>query len=243
MIFLPSHATMKTHRIVIPAITYTAILSLLSCNTEDPSAIGEIQRDLAESVAKNSRLEEEITSLTEQLQLVQKSGAEAGGMKMPTRAEIEQSLAIDGTRLKDAARELHPAANVESYRTFDLKIPSFEMPFSCIAEIQLREPSGKSTTLYWTGKANMKGEWQFDRAENLVAKATTSQPNTAAHPQQPKEEFEHDIPLVDPLIQPPGSVASGAETNQPKQPASAPENPKVQYDIPLDNPVMRPKGR
>ena len=113
---------MKTYRIAIPALSSAAFLTLLSCNTEDPSAAGETQRNLAAALAKNSSLEKEVASLTELLQQAQQSVAEAESMKMPTRAEIEKSLAIEGTKLQQVARDLHPDSKVEGFGTFDLNI-------------------------------------------------------------------------------------------------------------------------
>ena len=42
--------------------------AILSCNTADPSAISEGQKALAEAMAKNLRLEEEIAGLKAELQ-------------------------------------------------------------------------------------------------------------------------------------------------------------------------------
>lgn len=228
---------MKTYRIAIPALSSAAFLTLLSCNTEDPSAAGETQRNLAAALAKNSSLEKEVASLTELLQQAQQSVAEAESMKMPTRAEIEKSLAIEGTKLQQVARDLHPDSKVEGFGTFDLNIPSFEPPFSCKAKVQLRDPSGKAKTLYWIGNATMKGEWKFEQAENLEPTPVVKEiPANVAAPAP-----VHDIPMTDPLIPGKGASQPDAPSSQPKQ--AEPEKPKVKYDIPLDNPVLKPKGR
>jgi len=205
---------MRTKRVVTYFALSTAfILACVSCNTEDPSAAGELQRDLAEALAKNLRLQEDVASLTQQLDAEKQSGAEAESMKMPTSAEIEQGLAIEGTKLKEEARKLHPNATVKSYTTLDLVIPSFETPFSCKVKVELLEPSGESKTVYWTGKATMKGEWKFEKAANLE-----------------RTDTKPDIPLVDPVI-------------EPRKQAPAPEKPEIKYDIPLKDPVLGPGSR
>lgn len=226
---------MKKHRIAIPALSTAALLTLFSCNTDDPSAAGELQRNLAAALAKNSNLEKEVASLTEQLQQAQQSGAEAESMKMPTRAEIEKSLAIEGTKLQQIARDLHPDSKVEGFGTFDLNIPSFETPFSCKAKVQLRNPSGQAKTLYWIGNATIKGEWKFEQAENLEPAPVVKEVPA------PTPAPVHDIPMTDPLIPGKGTSQPAPPSSQPKQ--AEPEKPKVKYDIPLDNPVLKPRGR
>lgn len=232
---------MKMLRSITPLFTLTAILSLNSCKTEDPSAAGEIQRDLAQAIAKSKELEEEVASLTEQLELAQKSSAKAETMKMPTRAEIEQSLAIEGTKLQQVARDLYPDSKVASFGTFDLDIPSFEAPFSCKAKVQMLDPSGVLKTLYWTGNANMKGEWKFEKAENLEPQLPTNDTPPVEQPDQKiVDNPDYDIPLTDPIKgQGQGQGDSNKQTPKPK----APEPPEVEYDITLDNPLMGPKGR
>lgn len=220
---------MKTKSLALPAV----FLAILSCETHDPSALGELQRDLAEAVAKNTRLEEEISSLTDQLEEAKRQPvAEPEKVELPSRQEIEQSLAIEGTKLQQAARDLHPSAQVEGFSTFDLNIPSFETPFSCKAKVVLREPSGVAKTLYWVGKANMKGEWTFEKAENLEPDPVVSNQGT----RQPNNDTKVDIPLTAPLDIPNNTPA-------PPAPPAPPKKPEPKYDIPLDNPVMKPRGR
>jgi hypothetical protein len=249
---------MKTKRIALSAVSSVAFLAVLSCETHDPSAIGEIQRDLAEALAKNTRLEQEISSLNDQLDEAKRQPApEPESAKMPSREVIEKSLAIEATKLQQSARNLHPNAQVEGISTFDLNIPSFETPFSCKAKVTLRDPSGSLKTLYWIGNANIKGEWKFEAAENLeptlaagnqaqqnpVNGQNTNSGNTKPAPAQP-EKPKYDIPLDNPVMNPPGSVApqNPNSITKPAPPAPAqPEKPK--YDIPLDNPVMKPRGR
>lgn len=225
---------MKTLRPTLAAITSVAFLALFSCETQDPSAIGEIQRDLAEALANNIRLEDEVASLTEQLEHARNQpAAEPQNLEIPTREEIEKSMVIEATKLQQTARELHPNSEVKGLSTFDLKIPSFDTPFSCKAEIVLREPSGKIEKLYWIGNANMKGEWTFEKTGNL-------KPDTLANNQdnsQASDKSNHDIPLIDPIMKPKNSTADAPNVQRaPEQP----KKPDVKYDIPLDNPVMKP---
>lgn len=229
--------TMNSNRIVLPALTAATFMALFSCETQDPSALGEIQRDLAEAMAKNTRLEEEVSSLSDQLEEAKRQPApEPETVKLPKREEIEKFLAIEGTKLQQAARDIHPNAQVEGFSTFDVKIPSFETPFSCKAKVTLREPSGSAKTLYWIGKANMKGEWTFEKSENLEP-ALAQNPGTN-QTKQPSNDTEIDITLTDPVITPdkPAPKPAPAQPEQPKK-------PEVKYDIPLDNPVMKPGGR
>lgn len=224
------------------ALTAGTILALTSCETHDPSAMGEIQRDLAEALAKSDRLEQEVTSLTEQLEEARSQPApEPESLKMPAREDIEKSLAIEATKLQQAARDLHPSATVEGFSTFDLNIPSFETPFSCKAKVLLREPSGGLRTLYWTGVANMKGEWKFVKAENLEPPPPPDdQGGSREDPAKVKPNY--DIPLDNPIEQPGSLTPNNPNSNITPKPAQ-PKKPEVKYDIPLDNPVLKPGGR
>jgi hypothetical protein len=217
-------------RVRLFAITFPA-LALLSCKTEDPSALGENQKALAEAVALNMRMEEEIASLRAELEEAKSKASVVEELKMPTLTEIESSLDLEGSRLKEKARQDFPDAKVESYKTWDLNIPSFEKPFSCKASMVISEPSGKIRTLYWLGTADIKGNWTFTPTENLEpAKPATAKPDEA----EKNNGRKYDI---DPDNDPP--VLEPEKPTRPEPPAK----PKPKYDIPLDNPVMGPGAR
>ncbi len=217
-------------RVRLFAITFPA-LALVSCKTEDPSALGESQKALAEVVAQKMRMEEEIASLRAELDEARSKASVAEELKMPTLAEIESSLDQEGSRLKEKARMEYPNAKVESYKTWDLDIPSFERPFSCKASMVVRDPDGKTRTLYWLGTADIKGNWTFTPAENLEpAKPVAAKPDESEKNNGRKYDIdpENDRPVLEP--------------EKPIRP-EPPAKPKPKYDIPLDNPVMGPGAR
>ena len=212
------------------SVTTAAVLACLwsaSCNSADPSAISEGQKALAEAMAKNIRLEEEITGLKAELEDTRAKTSQIEAVKMPTTAEIESKLDLEGAKLKDEARQQFPNAKVESFGTWDLNIPSFERPFSCKAKVVLKEASGSLQTLYWTGSANMKGEWTFAKTGNL----------------EPKKEEPAVGQVAPPKIETPAVALEPPKPPKPPAPPPVREKPKPKYDIQLDNPVMGPGAR
>lgn len=180
-------------------------------------------------MAKNIRLEEEITGLKTELDEAHAKTREieAVNVKMPTTAEIESKLDLEGAKLKDDARQQFPKAKVESFGTWDLNIPSFERPFSCKAKVVIKEAGGSLKTLYWTGSANMKGEWTFAKAENL----------------EPKKEEPVVVQVAPPKIETPAVVPEPPKPPAQPKPPPVREKPKPKYDIELNNPVMGPGSR
>lgn len=216
---------MKHLHPVIATASSLGLFLVSSCESQDPAAIADLQRSLAEAQAKNAALSEEIASLNEQLQSAKsqpKSTPEP--LKPPSRQDVEKKLAMEATVLQQAARELFPNATVESLTTYDLDIPSFETPFTCNVKVLMRDNSGKNHTLYWSGKGNMNGEWSFTKMEK-------PQPQPSAPPVEIAKTPE---PAPEPAPTPPAPVAP-----TPK-PLANPEGLKV---IPLTDPVMAPKGR
>ncbi|MCW1914780.1 hypothetical protein OJ996_14430 [Luteolibacter sp. GHJ8] len=191
-------------------------LAAVSCNPEDPSAQREAQKLVAEAAAKNARLEDEVASLKAELATANSKISEAEAVKMPGVSEIEGKLDAALSKLRESARKSHPSATVEGVTTWDVVIPSPEKLFTCKAKALVREPNGLLKTVYWTGSADIKGEWTFTSAVDLEPKA---QPPPVASTQDPS----------DPAPEPP------------PKPAPPKEKPKPQYDIPLDRPVMGPK--
>jgi hypothetical protein len=204
-------------------------LAMVSCNPEDPSAQREAQKLVAEAAAKNARLEEELAGMKAELEAANAKIMESEAQKMPTVSEIEGKLDAASSKLKDAARKQSPGATVESFGTWDLVIPSFERPFSCKVKAVIREANGLQRTVYWTGSADIKGEWTFASAENLEPKAVPP-PVTSNQGEAGDEGFEP------PILRP---VDPGAA----RKPAPPKEKPKPKYDIPLDEPVMGPNSR
>jgi hypothetical protein len=228
---------MKMLNYLMPLLPMAVILSLNSCKTEDPSAMDEIQRDLAQAIAKSKKLEQEVASLTEQLDQAHKSSAKAESMKMPTAAEIEQSLAIEGTKLQQIARSQHPDSKIASFEFFDLDIPSFDTPFSCNAKVELIDPSGVLETLYWSGYANMKGEWKFEEAEHIESHLTKNDTSPVIQPEPDnKKDSSFDMTLEKP-------IDGHSDINKQEPNPKPPELPETKYDIRFDNPLMGPKGR
>ena len=207
----------------------------------------EGQKALAEALAKNSRLAEEIANLkgaldTEvsrlkaELDEAKAKVKQSEAVKMPSVSEIERSLDLEGSKLKEAARQQVQGATVESFSTADLTIPSFERPFSCKAKAVLKEVNGTRRTLYWTGSANLKGEWKFAKSDNWEPKPVAVEPPKVAAGDSSR------VSLSDP--EPPGAKDNPAPP-QPVKPTPPPvrEKPKPAYDIPLDRPVMGPGAR
>ncbi|MEI6653858.1 MAG: hypothetical protein WCP45_03755 [Verrucomicrobiota bacterium] len=237
------------HHVIACAIGMVCLL-LPSCNSEDPSAMREGQKTLAEALAKNSRLEAEIANLKAELDKeVPRLKAEldeakskiksSEPVKMPGVSEIERSLDLEGSKLKEEARQQVQGATVESFSTADLTIPSFERPFSCKAKAVLKEANGTRRTLYWTGSANLKGEWKFTKSDNWEPKPVAVEPPKVAAGDSSR------VSLSDP--EPPGGAKDNpAPIPQPVRPPPVkppPEKPKPAYDIPLDRPVMGPGSR
>ena len=87
--------------------------AILSCNTADPSAISEGQKALAEAMAKNQRLEEEIAGLKAELQeakaALSKPSAPAA-VPMPNFTEITSKLEKATAKLDEAAKNLEQVA-------------------------------------------------------------------------------------------------------------------------------------
>ncbi len=215
---------MKLAPVSLATLAALACLLSVSCNSADPSALSEGQKALAEAMAKNMRLEEEIAGLKTELEDARTKTSQVEAVKMPTIAEIESKLDLEGAKLKDDARQQFPKAKVESFGTWDLNIPSFDRPFSCKAKVVIKESSGSLRTLYWTGSANMKGEWIFETAENL----------------EPKKAEPAVVEVAPPPVESP-AVAPAAPKPPPPPPVR--EKPKPKYDIQLDNPVMGPGAR
>jgi hypothetical protein len=229
---------MKTRNRIGPLVVTISSLALVSCKTEDPSALGESQKALAEAVAKNMRMEEEIAALRSELEEAKSKVGVASELQMPTRSQIEKGLDKQGALLKEKARQDYPNGTVESYKTWDLNIPSFETPYSCKVALVVREPSGKSHTLYWTGSADIKGNWSFTSAANLEPANPVA--SKQAEPQRgPNREYDIDPENDPPLIEPGPNINTPSRSEPPAPPA----NPKPKYDIPLDRPVMGPGSR
>jgi hypothetical protein len=254
---------MKPRYSIIASVIGLLLVVLPSCNPEDPSAVREGQKLMAETLAKNAKLEEEIVSLKAELEnggtkqkaesdqdvLKLKADLEEAkarledarasltkseSVKMPSAAEIEKKLDLEGSKLKEEARQQYKGATVVGFSTADLIIPSFERPFSCKAKVTLREPSGTQRTLYWTGTASMKGEWTFTKSDSWESKAASADPvNTAANTTPSPEP---------PQVKPTPPVRPDPPPVRP-EPPQIKEKPKPKYDIQLDNPVMGPGAR
>lgn len=217
-----------------------AFFLISSCNPQDPSALSENQKALAEAMAKNINLAEELAQLKIQLEEAQAKASQSEAVKMPSRAEVEKMLDLEGSKLKETAREQSPGSEVVSFGTWDLNIPSFERPFSCKAKLVLKGPNNSSQTLYWVGSANIKGEWTFTQTENL-------EPERIAQViEEPKALSRADAGTGrndpgedrDPTIEPDGQKRDNGSPPPPAQ-----EKPTPRYDIPLDKPVMGPGAR
>jgi len=210
-----------------------------SCNPQDPSALSETQKALAEAMAKNINLAEELAQLKTELEEAKAKASQSEAVKMPSRAEVEKMLDLEGSKLKETARDQSPGSEVVSFGTWDLNIPSFERPFSCKAKLVLKDSSNLSKTLYWVGSANIKGEWTFTQAENL-------EPERLAQViEEPKAPSRADAGTGrrngpgedrDSTIEPDGQKHGNG-------PPPAQEKPTPEYDIPLDKPVMGPGAR
>lgn len=227
-----------------------------ACNSADPSAISEGQKALAEAMAKNIRLNEEIAELKASLdkakadlEEAQAKSVQAEPPKLPSTAEVEAKLDQEIAKLKDEARQKYPGAKVESLGTgaWDLTSPS-DSPFTCKAKVVVKEANGTRQTLYWTGSANLKGEWQFKTAENLEPQP--AEPPAVAKGAGDARKGDQAGDFEPPTLTP---AKDGEPTNRtardgPRQPArpqppAAPEKPKPKYDINFDNPVMGPGSR
>ena len=273
----------------VPLVTALGLWCLVepSCNPADPSAIQENQKALAETMAKNMRLNDEIAALKSQLEQaktdvekaktdVEKAKgdrdmalakpAKAEEPKMPSAAEVEARLDQEVAKLKDEARQKNPGAKVEGLSTWDVTSPG-DNPYSCKAKVALTDAKGSRQTLYWTGSANLKGEWQFRQAENLEAKLAepppsvqpTEPPKTVAKNEEKKEQPKEDKkpedkkPDTDNGFKPPilTVVKDGDKRglkDQQKQPdrsqqQTTPDKPKQKFDIDLKNPVMGPGSK
>ncbi len=172
---------------------------LSSCNSEDPSAAREGQRALAEARANNTRLAEEIANLQAELEAAKSKINPSEAIQIPGAAEIEKKLELEGLKLKEEVRQLHPGATEVGFITADLTIPSFERPFSCKAKVVFKEAGGTLNTLYWTGSANIKGEWQFAKADHWDPKVVRKPPEitfTPAPPVAPPPPVEPTPPPV-----------------------------------------------
>ena len=238
-----------------------------SCNPTDTSAILESRKALDEAMAKNIRLNEEISALKVQIEeaksdldkaktegeasLVKTSQPEE--LKMPSVAEVEGAMLDQEIgKLKEQAKQQFPGAKVESLGTgaWDVISPS-DSPFSCKAKVALKEENGTRRTLYWTGSANLKGEWKFKVADNLETKppdAPTAVVKSDVGTGSKKPEAPSDF--VPPTLKVAGDGESAKRNTKdaPKQPTrpkppAAPEKPKQKFDINFDNPVMGPGSR
>ena len=109
--------------------------------------------------------------------------------KMPSSAEVEARLDQEVLKLKEEAKQKNPGSKVEGLSTWDVTSPG-EDPYSCKAKVALTDPKGTRRTLYWTGAANLKGEWKFKPADNLETKPV-EQP-TAQPPEPPKNVANND---------------------------------------------------
>jgi len=229
---------MKKNRATVYLVSVSiALLALTSCESEDPSALGESQKALAEAVAQSARLEDEIASLRAQLdQAKAEAGAEptvvSESLKIPTLGELEASLGKQSAELMEKARQAHPGAQIEGYQAWDLNIPSFERPFSGKVRVIVREPNGQVKELYWIAAADLKGEWKFQQVDSLSAPGSATQDHATAdnsrHVRPPTPDTE------------PAQDRNPAPTRRPEPPA---EKETPQYDIPLDRPIMGPGSR
>jgi len=270
----PSNLAMKFAPFSLVTAVGLSCLCVPSCNPADPSAIQESQKALAETMAKNMRLNDEITALKNQVEQAKAEVEKAKSdrdtavakpatveeAKMPSAAEVETKLDQEVAKLKDEARQKNPGSKVEGLSTWDVTNPG-DNPYSCKAKVSLTDSKGSRQTLYWTGSANLKGEWKFKQAENLEAKQAeplTAQPPPVQAPEPPKvakkdEPKEVKKPAADDGFKPPTlTIAKDGDTRslkdqtrqpkQPEQPTSA-EKPKQKFDINLDKPVMGPGSK
>ena len=210
-----------------------------SCNPDDPSALSENQKTLDVAIAKNKGLENELAGLKAELAEAKSTISQSKAVEMPTAAEIESKLDLESTKLKEEARRQIPNSKVESFGTWDLDIPSFDRPFSCKAKVVLKQASGEIQTLYWTGSANMNGEWSFSRAKNLETKQASLVSKDDPAESKPSE-FEP--PVLRKAVAD-EQVKGGNENGRDKPTPPAVEKSKPKYDIPLDNPVLGPGTR
>ena len=267
-----SNPAMKFAPISLVTAVGLSCLSVSSCNPADPSAIQEGQKVLAETMAKNMRLNDEIAALKSQLEQAKADAekaktdrdaalakpAKVEETKLPSATEVEARLDQEVAKLKDEARLKNPGSKVEGLSTWDVTNPG-DNPYSCKAKVSLTDAQGARQTLYWTGSANLKGEWKFKQAGNLEAKPAEPPaaqptepppPKTVAKKEEPKEVKKPD---ADTGFKPPTLtiVKDGDKRglkDQPKPPdrspqPDAPEKPKQKYDIDLKNPVMGPGSK
>ena len=244
------------------------VLVVPSCNPADPSAIQENQKALAEVMAKNMRLNEELAALKTQLAEAKTEAEKAKSdldaavakiaktepPKMPSAAEVESKLDQEVAKLKDEARQKNPGARVEGLSTWDVTSPN-DTPYSCKAKVALTDAKGGHLTLYWIGSANLKGEWTFKPSDNLETKQVETP--AVQTPDPPKVVTRKDDPKkpdADTGFKPPTLtiVKDGDSTRNLKEPpqqaerpqqTTTPEKPKPKYDIDLKNPLMGPGSK
>lgn len=241
-------------------------LVISSCNSADPSAISESQKALAEAMAKNIRLSEEIAALKAENEeakadlekaksdrdAAQAKPAKVEEPKMPSPSEIEGKLDQEVAKLKEEAKQKYPGAKVESLGTgtWDVTGPT-DSPFTCKAKVALKEANGTRRTLYWTGSASLKGDWKFKQAENLDAKQPDPQEVAKTDPATTPPKADDPGEFVPPTLKVAKDgepVSRNTTKDTPRQPTKPqpppqPEKPKPKYDINFDNPVMGPGSR
>lgn len=225
-----------------------SVLWVPSCNPADPSAIQESQKALAEVMAKNMRLNDEIATLKTQvtearaeaekartdLEAALAKPAKPEDAKMPSAAEVEAKRDQEVAKLKDEARQKNPGSKVEGSGTWDETSPG-DAPYSCKAKVALTDAKGTRLTLYWLGSANLKGEWTFKPADNLETKAAETPvvqppepPKVTAKTEARKEEPKVDKkPDADTGFKPPTlTIVKDGDTRNLKDPPKQPERPQ-----------------
>ena len=220
--------TMKSkHASCCIGLALSVMLLLASCKTEDPSVLGEARKALAEAYARNKMLEEEVTSLHEELEKTRHEADMATEAKSLSANEIRSRLTDAETQLKEKVLLDDPGAVEEGYSRWDLKIPSLEQSTTCKVSMVIRDSTGKLKTLFWLGSADSKGNWSFAPVEYL------SPPGTLA--------AQVDGPPVDPVRQ--QELAPQEDTAGSHVPVEPASKPRPRFDIPLDNPIMGPGAR
>lgn len=205
----------KPRGIYYMALVFGLYTFMTSCSSEDPSAKAQAQRDLVEALAKISRLEEQLAQARTFVE--KEKPVEKKEPTFPTMEEVEKSLAVESLKLKEQAKQKYPFHAIEKIEWKDLKGPTVDYPFSCKTTIVVKDSSGKTESIFWQGRADPQGKWEFI----------------------PVTQFEGEpVPTIATSTQtPPPNVPA------PEMKPEAPKPVEKAYDIPLKDPVMGPKGR
>ena len=185
------------------------LVSISSCNTEDPSFEKEALKLTAEKAALEVRLEEsekQKEALQSQLSQAQVAVSSANSKVTAAKSEIDNAKGqIDVEKIKlgfakavsdlGAKIELkHPDYTVESVTFQKMKLPT-DYPFSSgVMTTLISKSSGKKQILYWEAQGNTQGVWRFanrEKPRNSVAADTPATPqstvigNNPVTPQRP----------------------------------------------------------